>query len=207
VVSCLEMGETERRYHHGDLRRQLLTAALQIVSERGLEGWSLRGAALRAGVSHAAPYHHFGSKAALLDELSNESWALLAERLAAIPRSGSPLERVQRMAVGYVRFALENRERFRVMLHRGLAGTPESAQAPTALVVFRVLEAAVAEAQDAGVARPGDLAPLVLTSWATMHGFAALVVAGPLADQAPPGLAEPLAGVVAETLSHGLGPT
>jgi AcrR family transcriptional regulator len=52
--------QIERSYHHGDLRRSLLVAAEAELEEKGIEGFSLRGCAKRAGVSHAAPAHHFG---------------------------------------------------------------------------------------------------------------------------------------------------
>ena len=198
-------GSLRDTYHHGDLRRELLAAALELVSERGVDDWSLREAAKRAGVSHAAPYHHFASKAQLLDELSRESWALLANRLDAT-RSRTDMARLEALVAAYVGFAVDHPGRFRVMLHRGLT-RPGARPSPTGLVVFQVLEAAVEEAQSSGFARSGDVAPLVLTLWATMHGFAALVVAGPLADQTPPALAEPLAAVVAETVSTGVTPS
>ncbi|MEO0497745.1 MAG: helix-turn-helix domain-containing protein, partial [Pseudomonadota bacterium] len=57
-------------YHHGDLREALLTAAEVELTDRGIEGLSLRGVAKRAGVSHAAPAHHFGDKAGLLTALT-----------------------------------------------------------------------------------------------------------------------------------------
>ena len=59
-----------RAYHHGDLRRALLAAALEAVGEVGPAALSLRDLARRAGVSHAAPAHHFGDKAGLLTALA-----------------------------------------------------------------------------------------------------------------------------------------
>ena len=58
------------RYHHGDLKTALIRAADEILAEHGLEGFSLRAAARRAGVSAAAPAHHFGDTAGLLSEVA-----------------------------------------------------------------------------------------------------------------------------------------
>ncbi|HEY4419033.1 MAG TPA: TetR family transcriptional regulator, partial [Pseudonocardia sp.] len=68
-------------YHHGDLRRALLDTALQAVAEQGPAAISLRDVARRAGVSHAAPTHHFGDKTGLLTALAAEGWSLLADAL------------------------------------------------------------------------------------------------------------------------------
>ena len=65
----------KRNYHHGDLRRALLDAAWRLVAEKGLADLTLRELARAAGVSHAAPYHHFPSRTALLDALAEEGFA------------------------------------------------------------------------------------------------------------------------------------
>ena len=65
----------KRNYHHGDLRRALLDAAWRLVAEKGLAALTLRELARAAGVSHAAPYHHFPSRTALLDALAEEGFA------------------------------------------------------------------------------------------------------------------------------------
>ena len=69
-------------YHHGDLRRALLEAAREVLREQGPEGCSLREVARRAGVTHAAPYHHFPSREALLGALANEAYAELDRAMA-----------------------------------------------------------------------------------------------------------------------------
>src|SRR6185437_16137973 len=64
-------------YHHGDLRRALIAAARAILEEDGLPALSLRAVARRAGVSQAAPYHHFPDKDALLAALGAEGFDAL----------------------------------------------------------------------------------------------------------------------------------
>src|SRR5215204_3484793 len=101
-----------RPYHHGDLPRVLLEAAVQAIAEVGPAAVSLRELARRTGVSHAAPAHHFGDKAGLLTAVATDGF----ERLAATLRetyqeTGSFLE----VGVAYVRFAVTHRAHFEVM--------------------------------------------------------------------------------------------
>ncbi|MEV4579836.1 TetR/AcrR family transcriptional regulator [Nonomuraea jabiensis] len=70
------------RYHHGDLRAALLDAAEELVRERGADGWSLREASARVGVSPSAAYHHFASRDALVRALSERILSRLGNRLA-----------------------------------------------------------------------------------------------------------------------------
>ena len=68
--SATEKGPSGRPYHHGDLRRAILTAALDVIAADGPSGLSLRDLARRAGVSHAAPAHHFKDRAGLLTAIA-----------------------------------------------------------------------------------------------------------------------------------------
>ena len=73
--------ETKRKpYHHGDLRAALIAAAEAELIEKGADAFSLRGTAKRAGVSHAAPAHHFRDANALLDALAEALVRLPEER-------------------------------------------------------------------------------------------------------------------------------
>src|SRR5437762_1209442 len=99
-------------YHHGDLRRALMTAAIEAIGEHGPAAVSLRDLARRANVSHAAPAHHFGDKAGLLTALAVEGFTLLAAELReARERTGSFLE----VGVAYVGFAVRHPAHFAVM--------------------------------------------------------------------------------------------
>src|ERR671912_1815682 len=106
-----------RPYHHGDLPRVLLEAAVEAIDEVGPAAVSMRDLARRAGVSHAAPAHHFGDKAGLLTALAAQGYDLLADALdAARERTGSLLE----IGVAYVRFAVDHRAHFDVMFRPDL---------------------------------------------------------------------------------------
>lgn len=163
-----------RGYHHGDLRRALLTAAAEVIEESGPAALSLRDLARRAGVSHAAPAHHFGDKAGLLAALAAEGFDLLAEALHEA-HGGGLLE----AGVSYVDFAVRHRAHFEVMFRPDLyrADAPEVVAARERSGA--ALHAAVA-ALPAGRGTSGDPQGDALAAWSIVHGFATLWNAGAL---------------------------
>ena len=88
----------KRNYHHGDLRRALLDSAWRIVAEKGLAALTLREVARAAGVSHAAPYHHFSTRTALLDALAEEGFAGLDRATSRRVRAARPFSATRRQA-------------------------------------------------------------------------------------------------------------
>src|SRR5258708_7386031 len=70
-----------RPYHHGDLSRALVDAARRILESEGPQALSLRAVAREAGVSPAAPYHHFKDKCELMDAVAHEGWQILGEAI------------------------------------------------------------------------------------------------------------------------------
>src|SRR6478736_10491603 len=99
---------SDRTYHHGDLRRAVLTAALDVIRTEGPGALSLRDLARRAGVSHAAPAHHFKDRTGLLTAIAAEGYALFADALADAPD-------LRERGVAYVRFAATHPAHFQVM--------------------------------------------------------------------------------------------
>ena len=105
-----------RPYHHGDLSRALIDAASRLLEAEGPSALSLRAVAREAGVSPAAPYHHFKDKGELLDAVAHEGWILLDAALAkAKALAPSPAEAINSLGVAYVCFARENPALYRVM--------------------------------------------------------------------------------------------
>ena len=152
-------------YHHGDLRRTLLDTALDAVAEHGPAGLSLRDVARRAGVSHAAPTHHFADKAGLLTALAAEGWSLLADALAAVRGS-----EFREQGVAYVLFATGHPAHFAVMRAPGLV---------------RAADPDLVAAQDragaqlaAGAERTDGDPASALAGWALVHGLSALLLEG-----------------------------
>ncbi|MFC7548273.1 TetR/AcrR family transcriptional regulator [Plantactinospora sp. GCM10030261] len=165
---------TPRAYHHGDLRRAVLAAAVEAVEETGVAALSLRDLARRAGVSHAAPAHHFGDKAGLLTALAAEGFNRLAERLRS---AGDDL-----LAAGmaYVDFAARHRAHFEVMFRPELyrADDPE-------VVAARTRAGQALRARVDGLAG-GDPDRDALAAWSIAHGFASLWLAGALPEPVGP---------------------
>ena len=103
-------------YHHGDLRDALVRAARTILEKQGLAALSLRGAARAAGVSPAAPYHHFPDKHSLLDAVAVQGFDALTSAMdKRMAKKKDPSARLDASGVGYVVFALENPALFRLM--------------------------------------------------------------------------------------------
>ena len=103
-----------RPYHHGDLRRALVAAARTILERDGPQALSLRAVAREAGVSPAAPYHHFADKAELLNAVAVEGFQELA-RAMVVAREADPDDPLIAMGVAYVVFARANPPLYRVM--------------------------------------------------------------------------------------------
>jgi AcrR family transcriptional regulator len=88
------------RYHHGDLPNALLAAAAEVITEKGVGGFTLREVARRAGVPHAAPAYHFGDSRGLLTSLAVQAFELFAEHMDAAGRGiDDPAEQLGRMLV------------------------------------------------------------------------------------------------------------
>lgn len=155
-------------YHHGDLRRVLLDAAADAIAESGPAALSLRELARRAGVSHAAPAHHFGDKAGLLTALATQGFDLLAD---ALRQAGDDLLDT---GVAYVGFAVQHRAHFDVMFRPELY-RPDDPE----LIAAR---ARSGELLRGGVARHTGREPDTdaLAAWSIVHGFATLWLSGAL---------------------------
>jgi AcrR family transcriptional regulator len=171
--------KTKRSYHHGDLRHALLEAAWQLVSERGLDALTLREVARKVGVTHAAPYHHFPTREALLDALEDEGFAALrAQMLRVLADLSDPGARLSALGRAYIDFARDAPERVQVMFRRRTAPAREPPAGEDDVFVY-LLEA-VRTCQVAGVAPAGDAHELALTAWSLVHGFVKLWLEGPL---------------------------
>lgn len=162
-------------YHHGDLQRTILAAAIEAITESGPHGWSLRELARRAGVSHAAPAHHFGDKAGLLTAIAAEGYALLAEALEA---AGPDFLEA---GLAYVRFSVGHPAHFAVMFEPSHYRADDPQVEAVRARARAVLESGARMATgSSGVQRD-----TVLAGWSIAHGFAALWLSGALAGGDP----------------------
>jgi AcrR family transcriptional regulator len=164
---------TARPYHHGDLRRELLRQAAAMIEDVGPAHVSLRQLARRAGVSHAAPAHHFHDKRGLLTAVATEGFTLLADRLTdVLQRTGELLE----VGVAYVDFAIAHRAHFDVMFRTDLydPAAPEllAARGRSTAALAAAVET-LPPASSGATARTDGLA-----AWSLVHGFASLWLTG-----------------------------
>jgi AcrR family transcriptional regulator len=104
-----------RPYHHGDLRRALVDAARRLLESEGPSALSLRAVAREAGVSPAAPYHHFKDKAELLDAVAQEGWDLLNAEMHKAKVGEDGPHQLTALGIAYVCFARDNPALYRVM--------------------------------------------------------------------------------------------
>jgi AcrR family transcriptional regulator len=169
-----------RPYHHRHLRQALLDAALRAIADRGPAALSLRDLARMAGVSHAAPAHHFRDKADLLTALATDGFLKLDATLRAAQPRGF-LE----VGVAYVRFAVEQRAYFEVMYRPELYHRDDPALVAAREAAGRSLYPLAARSRGA----PPDSAEALnaaIAAWSLVHGLATLWLAGNL----PPALGD-----------------
>lgn len=171
-------------YHHGNLRQALITAGLEILSEQGIEGLSLRKVASRVGVSHTAPYNHFADKQALLAAISTAGHEQLFEALS------TAFEEARRAAANilfeiawvYLQFALDDPGRFKLMFSGALEEeTAHPGYQETAMRNITLLEQVIVHCQEIGQLEPGPVEQTAISLWSAVHGFTYLV----LEDQFP----------------------
>lgn len=163
-----------RPYHHRQLRQALLEAALEAIAEGGPAAVSLRDLARRAGVSHAAPAHHFRDKGGLLTAIATDGYL----RLGAALRAAEPLGFLE-VGVAYVRFAIQQRAYFEVMYRPELYHRADPALVAARQAAGEVLYPGAA----ALVGKPPGHAQglsAAIAAWALVHGLATLWLNGNL---------------------------
>lgn len=186
--------------HDSDLRSRILSTARQLLDEGGVSALSLREVARRAGVTHQAPYHHFGDRESIVAELVTAGFDALAGRLAEVNDAAASTPVAQTLALSglaYVGFALDEPGVFRVMFRPELC---DPARFP--------------QARDAGARAHGELRRMVrlvhgrddesraVACWSMVHGLACLLVDGPLGLACPdPAARRVLAVQALETLA------
>jgi AcrR family transcriptional regulator len=163
-----------RPYHHGDLRRALVEAGRRLLEAEGGVDLSLRAVAREAGVSPAAPYHHFRDKSELLDALAFEGWDQLAEQMrAALAEAAPGRDRLVTLGVAYVRFSRMNPAIYRVMFNcsQSHETMPEKLRDEGAyrLVCDTLIESGIDPRDEIGL----ELAAVAI--WCAAHGVAEMV--------------------------------
>ena len=168
----------KKSYHHGDLRRALLDAALALLEKSGVEALTLREVARRVGVTSGAPYHHFADKEAIVAAVAEEGFVELSEAMLAARDAAAPASRLGAMGRSYVRFAVAHPAHFRVMFGKMVDVPRYPALHAAADRAFATLLDSIVAAQGAGLVRPGNPTELALLAWSTVHGLSMLWIEG-----------------------------
>lgn len=176
-----------RGYHHGNLTEALVTAAVALIEERGVEALSVREVAKHAGVSPGAPFRHFDSKTALLTAVAEQAMerfvAAVDAALADWP-ANDPVGALKAMGHAYLDWAMANPVHFRIISSRELidfAGSRQLVESNSALraAMRHWLEAA----RDAGLLRRSlEIELALLNCRAFVYGLARMWCDGHLGD-------------------------
>jgi AcrR family transcriptional regulator len=178
-------------YRHGDLRRALLDAGIELARLGGPDAVVLREATRRAGVAPNAAYRHFANRDDLLGAVRAAAVAEAARameaEMAALPPSGTPTERahakVRAVGAGYLRFAQTETGLFRTAFggRFTVQHQPDPAMGgATGLNPFEHLSAALDDLVAAGALPPERRPGAEYLAWSTVHGMALLAIDGPL---------------------------
>ena len=171
----------KKTYHHGDLKNALIKAGVDILAKEGVSGLSLRKVASKAGVSHSAPYSHFADKQALIAAISTEGFRQLYERVSAVAEEfkTKPSRQLVEVAWAYVQFAMDDRDRFKVMFSGILEKEREYPEfVAEAQKNFQLVKMIVETNQASGVLRSGPSDLVALSAWGIVHGFIMLLLEG-----------------------------
>ena len=171
-------------YHHGDLPTALLEALEATIDEHGVLDASLREVARRAGVSPAAPSHHFGNKRGMLTAFAAGGFEDLNRRIdETMTEAGTRTDdRIRAVGVAYLRFAVDRPAAFDVMFRPALFDEADPALRAAGDRAFETLESLVAEHQSTGWRPDADTRAVAVGVWAAMHGLAVLWRSGLVAE-------------------------
>lgn len=175
----------KKTYHHGNLREALISTAVEMLSETGETSFTLRQLAKRIGVSHAAAYHHFHDKNALMAAVAIEGFRQLDEVMqsARVAEANTARDRLLAVCESYAEFATRSPAHFRVMFGEDSGGgvlTDEH------LSPMRVVVDCLHDCAEAGDLDPeDDLEQIGQEVWALVHGNAQLAMGGFFNEHAP----------------------
>lgn len=173
----------KNHYHHGDLRAALLDAAETELSSKGIEAFSLRGVAKRAGVSHAAPAHHFKDAQGLLTALAAIGFQRFVDTQNQRQQNAPSEPRAQLVAsgLGYVDFAMANPALFRLMFSSEKPDKNHPLLMDTSKAAFDKLVNDIQQICNTDPYKDPVAMIDVMAAWAVVHGLADLMIAGRMA--------------------------
>lgn len=173
--------KNDNTYHHGDLRNALIDAALALIDEKGINAFTIREIAKRAGVSHAAPYRHFKDREALLFAVAKEGFDMMVAETKKRSRKypDDPLARFQISGLSYIDFAISHPSHYRVMFNSGesIGNFPEDLTI-SSTESFKLLFDTICECQEKNLIKQGNPHDFAMAAWSIVHGYAKLYIDG-----------------------------
>jgi AcrR family transcriptional regulator len=196
---------SEPRYHHGDLRAALLRAGEEELAEKGYAGFTLRGTAKRAGVSHAAPAHHFRDSGALLTALAARGFARLtaAMRKAQAAAPSDPAAQLVASGIGYLRFGLANPALLQLMFGRRRQDADDPELQRNGAEAFGILVDSLSAHAGLAALETPEGRRMIATAWSIAHGFTELATGRRLAflaDDDPAALEAQFAAIISAAI-------
>jgi AcrR family transcriptional regulator len=170
-----------KTYHHGDLKNALIKAGVEILAKEGIGKLSLRKVALKAGVSHTAPYSHFSDKQSLIAAISTAGFQKLSKALdsAIKTHANNPKKQLLEGAHAYVKFAFANKDIFKIMFSSALEKEKEyPAFVEVSQKTFHQVVEIVEACQESGIIKSGEADVLAVIIWGQVHGIIALAIEG-----------------------------
>ena len=168
------MTSTDQQYHHGDLPNALRKAAADVIAEKGLGSFSLREVARRAGVSHAAPAHHFGDTTGLLTSLAIEAFVHLEYATAtAAARETDPIACLVAIGQAYVNVGIDDPAHCQILFRHDLLNSDDPRYVEAGHAAYRVLESTL-EDLAAAINPKLDVDQAAKLCWAAMQGLVVL---------------------------------
>ena len=177
----MAQAETKKKHHHGNLKEALVDAGIELLEENGIDGLTLRKCAARAGVSHAAPAHHFDGLVGLKTAIAQQGFRIFSKYLEdGLEGIENPRDRLRCICRGYLAFGLEHPGLLNVIFGTGLAAlVPDNREGSYAYDILRgVCAPFVPEGQNPQV--------IEIQVWSLIHGFTLLYLAGEFGSPPPP---------------------
>lgn len=165
-------------HHHGNLRETLITAGLTLLREKGVEGLSIRKVAAFAGVSHAAPAHHFANLSDLRTAVISAGYFdftdMMQHEIAQAEQGGTvtPRDRILAALRGYAAFAARNPALFQMMF----GGSKRKYDDPDLIATSKAAMDVLRDICAPIVHGPGGAETNELMIWSLIHGFASLAL-------------------------------
>jgi AcrR family transcriptional regulator len=173
-------------YHHGALRDALLEAAERVLERDGLSGLTLRAVAREAGVSHAAPTHHFGDLTGLVSELAAIGFRQFNAAMTVAGAAGtSSKEKAMAPAKAYVAYAQAHPGMYGLMFRAERLDMTRPSLHEAASASFAGLAGAIGASRHEQIHEEAlslEQAAAIARAWSLVHGFTMLLLDNRLSD-------------------------